>query len=156
MGPQWVSSIACPYGTRYCCSAALLEHPDHALSWRTPCKQAWHCYRSWSMVWEDRRQQLVLASARRTETRWKGCRMLHGFLLSRSHSLALVGCFGEIMKELPSLGCDREVPSRGCVESLALENSISISQHMIFSVSHCLMPSQSRDNKPHFITHNIQ
>lgn len=60
------------------------------------------------MVWEDRRQQLVLASARRTETRWKGCRMLHGFLLSRSHSLALVGCFGEVMKELPSLGCDRE------------------------------------------------
>lgn len=108
MGPQWVSSIACPYGTRYCCSAALLEHPDHALSWRTPCKQAWHCYRSWSMVWEDRRQQLVLASAKRTETRWKGCRMLHGFLLSRSHSLALVGCFGEVMKELPSLGCDRE------------------------------------------------
>lgn len=108
MGPQWVSSIARPYGTRYCCSAALLEHPDHALSWRTPCKQAWHCYRSWSMVWEDRRQQLVLASAKRTETRWKGCRMLHGFLLSRSHSLALVGCFGEVMKELPSLGCDRE------------------------------------------------
>lgn len=60
------------------------------------------------MVWEDRRQQLVLASAKRTETRWKGCRMLHGFLLSRSHSLALVGCFGEVMKELPSLGCDRE------------------------------------------------
>lgn len=60
------------------------------------------------MVWEDRRQQLVLASARRTETRWKGCRMLHGFLLSRSHSLALVGWFGEVMKELPSLGCDRE------------------------------------------------
>lgn len=38
---------------------------------------------------------LVLASARRTEPQWKGCRMLHGFLLSRSHGLALVGYSGE-------------------------------------------------------------
>lgn len=86
------------------------------------------------------------ALARKTELLQKGCRMLYGFLLIRSHGSALVGFFGAVLKELLSLGCD----GGKCRPAASCWASISIRWHMIISVFHCLILSHSRTNRISF------